>query len=158
MDRAQPGAVPRPGLAALDPVSGVPFTWNPGRKPLGVAVFAVHATATGLWIGSNTDWIGNFTYQRPKLAFFPFAGGPTPARPRTGGLPGTVYLGGSKSTAPTNVLYRVDAGGPAIQSLDSGPDWAADSSDPSPYRNNGSNPADWNPGATTDTDRAGVDA
>jgi PKD repeat protein len=149
VDRAQPGAVPRPGLAALDPVSGVPFTWNPGRKPLGVAVFAVHATATGLWIGSNTDWVGNFTYRRPKLAFFPFAGGAAPASTSTAGLPGTVYLGGSKSTAPTNVLYRVDTGGPAIQSLDSGPDWAADSSDPSPYRNNGSNAAGWNAGGST---------
>ncbi len=149
VDRAQPGAVPRPGLAALDPVSGVPFTWNPGRKPLGVAVFAVHATATGLWIGSNTDWVGNFTYRRPKLAFFPFAGGAAPASTSTAGLPGTVYLGGSKSTSPTNVLYRVDTGGPAIQSLDSGPDWAADSSDPSPYRNNGSNAAGWNAGAAT---------
>ena len=139
VDRAQPGAVPRPGLAALDPVSGVPFTWNPGRVPLGVAVFAVHATAAGLWIGSDTDWVGHFTYQRPKLAFFPYAGGPNPASTRTGSLPGTVYLGGSKSTAPTNVLYRVDTGGPAIQALDSGPDWAADSSDPSPYRNTGSN-------------------
>ena len=45
------------------------------------------------------------------------------------------------------MLYRVDAGGPAIQSLDSGPDWAADTSDPSPYRNNGSNTASYASGA-----------
>ena len=110
VDQAQPGAVPRPGLAALDPVSGRPFTWNPGRVPLGVAVFAVHATATGLWIGSNTDWIGNFTYQRPKLAFFPYAGGPKPASTSTAGLPGTAYLGGSP-TIPGDALTKVSFDG-----------------------------------------------
>lgn len=148
VDHAQPGAVPRPGLAALDPVSGRPFAWNPGRKPLGVAVFAVLATTEGLWIGSNTDWVGNFQYKRPKLAFFPYDGGYTPAATNTATLPGTVYLAGAKSTAPSNVLYRVDSGGPAIQSLDSGPDWAADNSDPSPYRNNGSNTAGWDSSET----------
>jgi hypothetical protein len=106
VDKAQPGAVPRPGLAALDPVSGRPFTWNPGRKPLGVAVFAIHATASGLWIGSDTDWIGNFQYNRPKIAFFPYTGGPKPASTLTAGLPGTVYLGGSP-TIPGNSLTKV---------------------------------------------------
>jgi hypothetical protein len=106
VDKAQPGAVPRPGLAALDPVSGRPFTWNPGRKPLGVAVFAIHATASGLWIGSDTDWIGNFQYNRPKIAFFPYAAGPKPASTLTAGLPGTVYLGGSP-TIPGNSLTQV---------------------------------------------------
>jgi PKD repeat protein len=150
VDVAQPGAVPRPGLAALDPVSGRPFSWNPGRKPLGVAVFAVYASADGLWIGSNTDWIGNFQYKRPKIAFFPYAGGPKPTLPTTATLPGTVYLAGSKGTGQTNVLYRVDAGGPAIQSFDAGPDWAADNSDPSTVRNSGSNAATWTGGETVD--------
>jgi hypothetical protein len=106
VDKAQPGAVPRPGLAALDPVSGRPFAWNPGRVPLGVAVFAVHATASGLWIGSNTDYIGNYAYLRPKLAFFPYAGGPKPAATSTAGLPGTAYLGGSP-TVSGDSLTRV---------------------------------------------------
>src|SRR6185312_6870398 len=48
--------------------------------------------------------------------------------------------GGKASQANSNVLYRVDAGGPAIQSNDSGPDWAADSvAHPSSLRNGGSN-------------------
>ena len=46
-DSAQPGEVPRPGLAALDPVSGRP--WRGTRAGTrGVAVFAFAPTATGL--------------------------------------------------------------------------------------------------------------
>ena len=111
VDHAQPGAVPRPGLAALDPVSGRPFTWNPGRNPLGAAVFAEYATPTGLWIGSDTIWIGNYKYQRPRLAFFPYAGGYSPTSTATNALPGTVYVAGSKVAANSNVLYRVHTGG-----------------------------------------------
>ena len=52
----------------------------------------------------------------------------------TAKLPGTVYLGNYASNDPTNILYSVDAGGPAISSSDGGPDWAADtSSSPSAY-------------------------
>jgi PKD repeat protein len=150
VDQGQPGSVPRPGLAALDPLNGRPFAWNPGRKPLGVAVFAVYAGPSGVWIGSNTDWVGNFQYKRPKLAFFPYAGGYTPADTSTSALPGTVYLAGAKSAKPTGVLYRVNAGGPTVPAIDGGPDWVSDNSDPSPYRNTGSNPAGYGPGAGED--------
>ncbi len=125
-DNASPGAVPRPGLVALDPVSGRPLQWNPGRNPPGKAVYALLATSSGLWMGSNTDYVGNYKYKRQKIVFFPYAGGTPLASTATGSLPGTVFLGGSQSTGATNVLYRVNAGGGAIQSLDSGPDWAAD--------------------------------
>lgn len=147
VDRAKAGAVPRPGLAALDPDTGRPFKWNPGRNPLGTAVYAMLATSGGLWIGSNTDWVGNRQYKRPKIAFFPYTGGYTAASTQIAGLPGTVYAAGSSANSKSNVLYRVDAGGPAIQAIDNGPDWAADSSDPSPYRNSGSNTASYSPGA-----------
>ncbi len=73
-DYAGQGAVPRPGLSALDLDSGMPIAWNPGRLPRGAAVYAILATSTGLWVGSDTDYIGNFKYKRPKLAFFPLAG------------------------------------------------------------------------------------
>ncbi|WP_158604491.1 PKD domain-containing protein [Nocardioides mangrovicus] len=145
-DQAQPGAVPRPGLAALDPVSGRPYSWNPGHKPLGKAVYALLATDKGLWMAYDNNYIGNYKYQRQKIAFFPYSGGTQLASTATGKLPGTVYLGRYASNSPTNVLYRVDAGGPAITSSDGGPDWAADSSaSPSPYLSGQTSTADWNP-------------
>ncbi len=67
-----PGAVPREGLSALDPVNGLPFSWDPGRAR-GTGVFAFFATADGLWLGSHTDVLGGETHR--KLGFFPLAGG-----------------------------------------------------------------------------------
>jgi PKD repeat protein len=144
-DFAGPGAVPRPGLAALDPISGRPLSWNPGRNPEGKAVYAVTATSEGVYIGSDTDWIGNRKYKRQKVAFFPYTGGTPVASTTTGTLPGTVYRGGGQAGGTTNVLYRVNAGGFAIQALDNGPDWADDSGGSSIYRNDGSNAAGWSP-------------
>jgi len=154
VDHAQAGAVPRPGLAALDPVSGRPYTWNPGHNPLGAAVYALLATPQGLWMGYDANWIGNYKYKRQKIAFFPYAGGTTLASTSTAQLPANVYLGKSSGSGSTNVLYRVDAGGPAIQSLDSGPNWAADESSSDPgatYHNAGSNTAQYSPVTTVDS-------
>ena len=146
VDQAQPGAVPRPGLAALDPASGRPYTWNPGHNPLGAAVYALLATPTGLWMGYDANWIGNYKYKRMKIAFFPYQGGGTLASTKTGQLPGSVYLGRLSANGPTNVLYRVDAGGPELESGDGGPSWAEDdNAQGSPYRNDQSNAADWGP-------------
>ncbi len=47
VDYANQGAVPRPGLAALDIESGVPIEWNPGRLPRGAAAFAIYASPYG---------------------------------------------------------------------------------------------------------------
>jgi hypothetical protein len=67
-----PGAVPREGIAALDPLSGLPLSWNPGRAR-GEGAWALVSTPTGLYVGSDTDLIAGETHQ--KLAFFPLAGG-----------------------------------------------------------------------------------
>ena len=147
-DAAGPGAVPREGIAALDPATGLPLSWNPGRAR-GVGVFDMLATSTGLWIGDDTTRIANRLHAR--LAFFPLAGGTTPPAKKTGRLPQDVYLLGSPTaSSDPSVLYRVNAGGPALQSVDDGPDWAGDQTDPSPYRNSGSNAAGWSPSATSD--------
>lgn len=148
-DNAAPGSVPRPGVAALDPLNGVPLSWNPGRNPRGVGAQALLATANGLYVGSDTEYIGNFQYFRPRISFFPLAGGKQPVSQDTGALPANVFLAGrpnATGSGPTNVLYRVNTGGPAVTSVDAGPDWAEDSGgSPSPLHNTGSNATEWSP-------------
>ena len=151
-DYADVGAVPRPGLVALDPINGLPFTWNPGRNPRGAGAYALLPTSTGLYVGMDTTYIGNKTYYRGRLAFFPLAGGETLPSVAVSSLPGRVFLAGSlPKTAATNVLYRVNAGGPTLQAVDAGPDWAGDQNDPSPYRSSGSNSASYSPVAKVDS-------
>ena len=150
-DAPGPGAVPRPGLAALDPVTGVPLAWNPGRNPRGAGAYSLFATDAGIWVGSDTEWIGNRQYRRKRIAFFPYAGGrnfASTARP----VMQAVRVAGGLPQGASPVLYRVNAGGPALQSLDSGPDWAGDDGNPttSPLHNDGNNAAGWGPGATVD--------
>lgn len=95
IDRAGTGAVPRPGLAALDPDSGLPLRWNPGRNPRGMGASALVVTDTNLWVGSDTEWIGDYQYKRPRLAQFRVNGGAAPASDALLSLPGRVYVGGA---------------------------------------------------------------
>jgi hypothetical protein len=144
-DHVGPGTVKRRGIAALDPINGLPLSWNPGRK-LGEGVFALVATPEGLWVGNDTDEIGGEYHAR--LAFFPLQGGkPVPVhQPST--LPGDLYsvpISGCPSVDPS-ILYRVNAGGPAIDSLDCGQGWAVDDDlSPSPLHNKGSSTDSWTP-------------
>ncbi len=93
---AQQAQVARPGLAALQPGSGLPMTWNPGRHPRGHGAGVVLATADGLYVGSDTDYVGNRKYRRAKIAYFPLAGGYAPTTQAAGVLPGRlVQLNGS---------------------------------------------------------------
>jgi len=82
-------AVPREGIAALDPRNGLPLDWNPGRDR-GEGAWALVTTPTGLWVGSDTNTIGGETHD--KLAEFPLAGGtPDPAAAVSTSLPGDLY-------------------------------------------------------------------
>jgi PKD repeat protein len=146
-DRASAGSVAREGIAALDPKNGLPLDWDPGRAR-GVGVFDMLATDQGLWVGSDTDRIGGWEIH-PRIAFFPLAGGKNVLSTATPQLPGQVYLAGNTSATNTNVLYRVNAAGPALASLDGGPDWVSDSGTTSPYHNTGSSISTYEPGATT---------
>jgi hypothetical protein len=105
------GAVPRPGIAALDPVNGMPFSWNPGRNPRGEGAYALLATSLGLYVGSDTDYIGNRKYLRPKIAFFPVSGGETIPSAATSSLPGKLYEAGPTNTgSPNSLTYHTVSG------------------------------------------------
>ncbi|MEU0093125.1 hypothetical protein [Kribbella sp. NPDC006257] len=65
---AGPGAVSRPGIAALNPHSGLAYSWNP-TKDRGIGGYDLLLTSTGLWVGSDTTHIGGEVHER--LAFLP---------------------------------------------------------------------------------------
>jgi hypothetical protein len=104
-DNAGAGAVARPGIGALDPLTGVPLKWNPGRNPRGVGVQALYSTSTGLWMGSDTDYVGNRLYKRQRIAFFPLTGSVLPPARQTAKLPGNVYLGAT-TASPKGLAKR----------------------------------------------------
>jgi hypothetical protein len=87
-DAAGPGAVAREGIAALDPINGLPFSWNPSHER-GVGIFTLPMTTDGLWAGSDTDHAGGEFHT--KLAFFPAAGGVAPRSSITYDLPNDLY-------------------------------------------------------------------
>ena len=92
-DSAGEGAVARPGVAALDPVSGVPYLWNPGRHPRGAGTYSLLATPQGLYTGYDTSTWGppGQTFHRALIAFFPNGGEALPSTD-TGSLPSDVFL------------------------------------------------------------------
>jgi hypothetical protein len=124
-DAPKEGSVPRPGMVALDPVNGMPLAWNPGRNPRGAGAYAMLATSDGLYVGSDTDWIGNFKFQHKKLAFFPLAGGKTLANNTTDQLPGKVYLLGSPITSPASArTVSFDGSSAGTATSVGGVDWS----------------------------------
>ena len=82
------GGVGRMGIAALDPVNGMPFSWNPGRNPRGTGVWALLATPAGLWVGSDTGYIDGL--YRNRIALMPVTGGETIPTWNVGALPGSL--------------------------------------------------------------------
>lgn len=102
-DSAGPGAVPRSGLAALDPRNGIPLTWDPGRTR-GVGVFDMMATDDGLWIASDTDRVNDERHGR--IAFFPLAGGERLPAEKVGAPPNDAYLLGNRTAGGDKTLSR----------------------------------------------------
>jgi hypothetical protein len=86
-NKARAGAVERSGIAALSPVNGLPYTWNPGR-PRGYGVTGFALTKSGLWIGHDTQAFGDEPHQR--IAFCPNDDVTTLPSYSTARLPGTL--------------------------------------------------------------------
>ncbi|MEJ7583647.1 MAG: hypothetical protein WKF43_06035 [Acidimicrobiales bacterium] len=120
-DEAGPGAVERSGVAALDPLTGVPLKWNPGRTR-GVGAEALVATETGLLIGSDTDSLGGEFHGR--LGFFPLAGGTVNPTPTPTELPVEVYSAGADGSLTSRLYDGTTVGepdsvsGPTIDGVD----------------------------------------
>jgi hypothetical protein len=107
-DSAGAGAVGRMGIAALDPVNGMPFSWNPGRDPRGSGVWALLATQDGLWVGSDTGYIDGLN--RNRIALMPQAGGETIPTWNIGTLPGDLWTLGV-GTNPTDRSFTGTSAG-----------------------------------------------
>ena len=88
-DRAGPGAVPREGIAALDPVTGLPLSWNPGRAR-GVGAQAFLATPDGLWVGSDTTLLAD--QRRGRIALMPWKGGRRLPQAARAPLPNELFI------------------------------------------------------------------
>ncbi len=87
-DRQGVGAIPREGIAALDPINGLPLSWNPGRSR-GVGVFDFLSTPIHLWVASDTERLGDEHHER--IGAFPVAGGRVVPQPDPYGLPAHLY-------------------------------------------------------------------
>ena len=107
-DSAGAGAVGRMGIAALDPVNGMPFSWNPGRDPRGSGVWALLATQDGLWVGSDTGYIDGLN--RNRIALMPQAGGETIPIWNIGTLPGDLWTLGVGSNPTDRSFDGTSAG------------------------------------------------
>ncbi len=120
-----PGAVARTGIAALNTVNGMPYSWNPTRAR-GVGIQDMLATADGLYVGSDTELIGHTpgnTYH-PRIAFMPLTGGKTLPPLQTSALPATVFRVASGASQLTRLSFTgTTADTPA--SAPTGPGWGS---------------------------------
>lgn len=113
-DAKGPGGIDRYGIAALDASNGVPLNWNPGRSPggnlppggtnWGPIVWEIWKGANGLYVGQDSDGLGNEYHGRQAL--FPTAGGRTVAAlAAPSGSTGFLYRGDG-----TNALTKTAFG------------------------------------------------
>ena len=104
---AGPGAVERPGIGAIDPVTGMALPWNP-TKSREHGTMVLFATPSGLWVGSDGANFGH--EEHAGIGFAPLNPGPTPDTTR----PDTVIDSGpSGSVFDTSATFSFSATEPA---------------------------------------------
>jgi PKD repeat protein len=125
---AGPGSVSREGIAALNPVNGMPFSWNPTRAR-GVGVQDMLATSDGLYVGSDTELLGHTagnTYH-PRIAVLPLATGTKLPVLQTNTLPVTLYRVASGASQLTRRSFTGTTAGTAanVTPAGSAPAWSS---------------------------------
>jgi hypothetical protein len=113
------GGVRRMGIAAISPLNGVPFSWNPGRVR-GLGAQALLGTADGLYVGSDTDTIGNEYHA--KIALMPLAGGAAVPAANPGTLPGELYTIQQNGQMVARSFDGTTFGAPSVRTAN---DWSA---------------------------------
>ena len=92
---AQPGAVARAGMAALDPLNGLTLLdWQSDRNPRGRGTFSLIAEEEGLYIGDDTDFMNGTEHK--KLKFLPVSTDIV-SRPEAPSLPTSIFTPNSDS-------------------------------------------------------------
>jgi hypothetical protein len=119
-DAAGQGAVSRPGIAALNTVNGIPYTWNPTRTR-GVGVKDMLATNAGLFVGSDTSTFGGETHNR--VAFVPLSSGQNLPVDRPLALPGDVYRVASGQSQLTRTSFNGTSITSGPTNVPNGPGW-----------------------------------
>ncbi len=106
-DSAGAGAVERPGIGAIDPVTGKALPWNPTKSRFH-GTMALYATPQGLWVGSDGTAFGREDHA--GIGFAPLDPGPTPDTTR----PDTVIDSGpSGSVTDTSATFTFSANEPS---------------------------------------------
>ena len=115
-DSAGPGAVSRPGIGAIDPVTGRALGWNP-TKSRNHGTMVLYPTPDGLWVGSDGERFGREDHV--GIGFVPLDPNPTPdtTRPNTivtagpsGGVTETSATFSFSATEPSTFQCRLDGG------------------------------------------------
>jgi hypothetical protein len=120
-DNVRMGAVDRPGIAALDPINGVPLRWNPTRDR-GATVFGLYVAPGGnrLIMAHDTDIVNNLN--RWKLAAWDIAPITLP-KPTPVGLP-VALLQSQINGSLTTAAYDGDEVSSRTEVEDTGVDWS----------------------------------
>jgi hypothetical protein len=102
-DSAGAGAVERPGIGAIDPVTGKALPWNPTKSRFH-GTMALYTTPEGLWVGSDGVAFGREDHH--GIGFAPLDSATTPDKTR----PDTVIDSGpSGSVTDTSAAFTFSA-------------------------------------------------